>query len=397
MQGYRMSNRAGSNGKGVSLVAGYDSALDRCAVGEYLECLHESLTDQSNDENYEFRKTIFRPKSLTEWFRMPSDFRCSEIVHIQYPFEAWGNSPIPGLLAILIKYLWPSRKKIKVATTFHEWHSMHRLRKLSVLPLAYLSDMLVFVSKRELDTYLESFVGRHRRFGQVQKVIPIGVNLNIPAIDKSRVVAERLKITSDGFGGRKILLGFFGFIYDWKQPYKLIEVVRALIDHGVEAKLLICGDFPDGHDAERHRFWKTVADLDLESSIVHMGYVEDESLLAHVLAACDAHLCLYKDGVSSRRGSFWYSVSLGVKVICTAPANADEFYDLLDLEKLDQEGAVQFVSPDISVAELVEVVSSLPSFEVCGEAVAQPPEWSAIAARHHDAYDELLCDAARER
>jgi glycosyltransferase involved in cell wall biosynthesis len=371
------------------MLAGYDAASDRCAVGEYGECLVRELPGAQRDAPLQFERVVFKPKSLLGWFSLPDAARRSSIVHIQYPYEGWGSSPFPGALGVVAKRGWPLAKT-KVVTTFHEWRSMHWLRKLSILPLAYWSDMLVFVSKRERDAYCQSLVGRLRGRRQRVEVIPIGVNLHVPVIDRGRVLEARRQILGDEQVRRGVIIGFFGFVYGWKQPEKLLDAIGEMQRNGLNAKLLICGDFPDGHETQRKLFWDSVRERGLGDHVVHKGYVEDEVVLAHLLAACDAHLYLYKDGVSSRRGSFWYSLELGSTIICSPPEYPGEFDGLIDLEKLCRSGAVRFVDADVTGGELARVIAESPQFDVPGHSTARAPSWRSIAAWHCRAYRDLL-------
>ncbi|MDN7907936.1 hypothetical protein QZM18_28020 [Burkholderia diffusa] len=373
----------------IVMLAGYDAEADRCAVGEYGECLAGELSRRGGTPRLDFTRVMFKPTSTWGWFVLPDAARHSAIVHVQYPYEGWGSSPFPGLLGAVAKRGLPWART-KVATTFHEWRSMHWLRKLSILPLAFSSDLLIFVSKRERDSYLRSAVGRMRGARQRIEVIPIGVNVKVPPINRERVRREREAMLGEGSGKPSVLLGFFGFVYDWKQPVKLLDAVAALTRSGVNARLLICGDFPDGHDAARKQFWIDVRARGLMDQVIHQGYVEDETTLAHLLAACDAHLYLYKDGVSSRRGSFWYSLELGSTIICTPPEYPGEFDGLIDLDRLCQTGAIRFVDPDVDPDALARVIADLPPFGGLRRAMAHAPSWRTIADRHRAAYAALL-------
>ncbi|ALK32947.1 hypothetical protein [Burkholderia plantarii] len=378
----------------VVMLAGYDAASDRCAVGEYGECLAAELSRRAGGTQLDFTRIVFKPGSTLGWFALPDAVRNASIVHVQYPYEGWGRSPLAGLLGAVAKRGLPWART-KVATTFHEWRSMHWLRKLSILPLAFSSDLLIFVSKRERDSYLRSAVGRLRGAWQRIEVIPIGVNVKVPPIDRTRVTRERAAMLGDASGRPGVLLGFFGFIYDWKQPVKLLDALAALIRTGVNARLLICGDFPDGHDAAREQFRADLRARNLLDHVIHEGYVEDETTLAHWLAACDAHLYLYKDGVSSRRGSFWYSLELGATVICTPPEYPGEFDGLIDIDGLQHSGAIRFVGPDVEPAVLAHAIADLPAFDAPRRATAHAPSWGAIADRHRSAYAALVNGRAR--
>ncbi len=384
------------NGRDVRIVmlAGYDAASDRCAVGEYGECLATELSRRGGSVRVDFTRIVFKPTSTLGWFSLPDAARNASIVHVQYPYEGWGSSPFPGLLGAVAKRGLPWTRTT-VATTFHEWRSMHWLRKLSILPLAFSSDLLIFVSKRERDSYLRSTVGRLRGARQRIEVIPIGVNVKVPPIDRNRVQREREAMLGDTSGKPSVLLGFFGFIYDWKQPVKLLDTLVASIRTGVNARLLICGDFPDGHDAARKQFWADVRARNLVDHVIHQGYVEDETALAHLLAACDSHLYLYKDGVSSRRGSFWYSLELGAAIICTPPEYPGEFDGLIDVDRLKRTGAIRFVEPDVEPDALARVIADLPPFDAPRRATAHAPSWRTIADRHRAAYTALVNGRAR--
>ncbi len=375
------------------MLAGYDAESDRCAVGEYGERLTGELSRRGCGSGVDFTRIVFKPTSIWGWFMLPEAARHSAIVHLQYPYEGWGSSPFPGLLGAVVKRGFPWAPT-RVATTFHEWRSMHWLRKMSILPLAFSSDLLIFVSKRERDSYLRSVVGRLRGARQRIEVIPIGVNVKVPLIDRERVRREREEMLGDGSGRRSVLLGFFGFVYDWKQPVKLLEALAALIRAGVNARLLICGDFPDGHEAARKQFWIDVRARGLLGNVIHHGYVEDETTLAHLLAACDAHLYMYKDGVSSRRGSFWYSLELGSTIICTPPEYPGEFDGLIDVNRLCRTGVIQFVDPEVQPDVLARVVADLPPFDTPRRATAHAPSWHTIADRHRAAYAALLTRGA---
>jgi glycosyltransferase involved in cell wall biosynthesis len=371
----------------VSLVLGSDSARDKDAVGQYTEILYEHLSSElakRHEDGLSVELVLLRPNSLKEWWTgLARVFERCDLVHIEYPFEGWGASIAPGLLPPIMGLI-PGRRRAKIATTFHEWRTMHPLRKGSILPLALFSDAVLFVSERERSAYHASLLARLRK-RQKARVIPIGINVTLPALGDKEILEER-ELLSDGDAPAEFLLGCFGFIYSAKQPYKVLHTLRSLLERGVRARLVFAGDFPADHVKEKRDFLRHIEALGLGDHVALLGFLDD-MVLARVLSACNVVLLLFSDGVSVRRGSFWTMLELGVPVITTSPPSEREFLGLLPNEPLEN---VVYVSADESAESLAEASRRFARFGVPQRRPGISPGWNRIARDHVAFYREIL-------
>lgn len=317
----------------VDYVVGHDPEIDRDGIGDYAEQVAAALGRRATlGTKINFVHSRFKPVNIFQWFGFIRFFGRSNIVHIQYPIEGWGTSVMPGVAPVIGRIFFRSSR---LAITLHEWRSMHLLRRASVYLTILLADVLIFASERERKAFLSSRISRYTRRVQQQVVIPIAVNVDIPELKISDILAARENALSSLRLGknahdhnqctRQMVLGFFGFIYEWKQPEKMLHIVKELLKKGCAVNLVMCGDFPDGHDEKRENFRKKIAGYGLESNVELCGYIVRADELALRLSACDVVLQLFSDGLSARRGSFWYSAELGTRVLSTFPSAQDEF------------------------------------------------------------------------
>ena len=83
------------------MILGSDPTIDRDGVGQYTEQLYKHISavveeDRVRDLNVDL--VLLRPGSLQEWrSNFTKIFERSDLVHIEYPYEGWGTSPVPGL------------------------------------------------------------------------------------------------------------------------------------------------------------------------------------------------------------------------------------------------------------------------------------------------------------
>src|SRR5439155_13496931 len=120
----------------------------------------------------------------------------------------------------------------------------------------------------------------------------------------------------------------------------------------IRARVLFVGDFPPDHRRERRRFLERVRSLGLDDFVVFHGFEPDEERVATLLSACNAAVALYRDGVSVRRGSFWYLLELGVPLITTAPRSPLEFASAPVFERTLESGRVTLVDPSATPDEI---------------------------------------------
>lgn len=379
--------------RSVSLVLGSDPIVDMDGVGQYTEQLYKHVSAGVEEEpvrEFGVDLVLLRPDSLWEWRSdLKKIFERSDLVHIEYPYEGWGTSVVPGLYPGYLKHI-PPRSATKLVTTFHEWRSMHPLRKASILPLALSSNGILFVSDREHSTFRTSLCYRLRVTKPTTRVIPIGVNLTIPELSVRETLDVRKRLLEWKGVKVEVLLGYFGFIYDSKQPVKMLRTLRALLDLSVKTRLVIAGDFPADHVAEKQRFMQNIRSLGLERHVLFLGFVEDTTALARTLSACNAVLLLFSDGVSARRSSFWTVLELGVPLVTTRPGFEAEFDNLLPRHFHND---LRLVDPNEGAGSLAATVAQFRGFRPPRQRRDISPDWRAIADEHIAFYRKILQDS----
>ncbi|WP_372423734.1 glycosyltransferase [Salinarimonas chemoclinalis] len=261
--------------------------------------------------------------------RRPLDFlrvivsrlRRGETVHMQLPIEGWGNSLLPGVALFLARL---ATRRGHIVVTLHEWMSLNRLRYLSLLPDVWATDSFVFVSEHQRAAFRGSpVVARARR--EAATMIPIGPNIMARPGEEAAIAAERARIRARGDGRPQLVVGFFGVLYASKRPELLLETLAALRTKGFDARLVVCGDFLHDKPDDRPAFLARAAALGVSDALDFRGRIDDETELMTVLAACDAFLLPYTDGVSARRGTFHALAQIARPLVTTEPARADEF------------------------------------------------------------------------
>jgi glycosyltransferase involved in cell wall biosynthesis len=369
--------------KRIALISGHDPAVDRDAVGQYTEKLYQHCLGMAQDQ-LRIDLLQFRPKSNREWlFDYAKAIRNYDLAHLQYPAEGWGTSPLPGLVPGFVRKTL--QRRTKLVCTFHEWRSMHPLRKASVIPLATASDGIIFVSRQEKEAFAFELPYRIRFQKPEIRVIPIGVNLKIPVCDRAEIRSRRDGLVDWNGVPADFLIGYFGFIYAGKQPYKLLQTTKALHNMGLKARLVLAGDFQNDHQQDREAFLAMVKTLKLEDYVLLLGYVEDERILAALLSACNVILLLFDEGVSARRGSFWYALELGAPVVTTTPQSGREFEGLLSFANFK----IGFVNPSAAPEAIAAQLLRFRFFEPPVPLPKLAPDWKRIAEQHLELYQNL--------
>ncbi|MGU3473429.1 hypothetical protein ACLBWT_20050 [Paenibacillus sp. D51F] len=378
--------------KNIAILTGYNPEVDKDAVGQYSEMLHSTLNKIDQTE-FSFNHEVIREKNPLKWMLLFNALQKKyDLIHLQYPIEGWGNSIMPGVYPVIAKILKRNKQK-KVIATFHEWSSMHYLRKGSVIPLSLLNDGLIFVSNHEQSEFMKSSFNKISSIPT--SVIPIGVNLLIPDINKNKVLEIRDEYTSNQINSkREIIIGYFGFIYDFKQPYEMLEIIKRINDYGeVSAKLVIAGDFPDDHIIQRKKFLNKIEEYNLGEYVVMHGFIKDEVKLAHILSACNVVLLLFADGLTTRRSSFWYVLELGIPVITTSCENRNEFNGILDIEQLTNDNKVAFIPKEKEKMDnkmVTNLILNYLEYKFPEQKKGISPNWNTISEMHIKWYSSVL-------
>ncbi len=306
-------------------------------------------------------------------------FRGQDLVHVEYPTEGWGNSVLPSFIPMGRRH---GNAGAKLLVTLHEWSRMNPLRRASIRPLVAAADGFIFVSEQERKAFLATARGAARK--KPTWVVPIGVNVEVATLARAEVGAFRC---SELRGEFDLLLTHFGFIHAGKQPEKLLDAMQVLGEKGRSPKLTFIGDFQADKADERRAFLADIAARGLQDSVRCLGFVEDARVAGLHMAACDASISLFDDGLSPRRGSFWYATQHGCSVVTTTPSDWSDFSELAT--RL-QPPHVQFIPPDGTGDRLAELLQGLPAYEAFAYPPLPVPTWASIAQRHAEVYEELL-------
>ena len=312
--------------------------------------------------------------------------RTGATVHMQLPIEGWGNSLVPGFALFAARIF---TRKGRIAITLHEWTSLNWPRYLSMIPDFVASDGFVFVSPRQREAFLSTpWVGDAKK--AAAPVIPIGPNIMPAFIDPERVACERARLRS----GADLVVGYFGVLYASKRPDLLLRTTAALHSQGVKARLLICGDFLCDKPHDRSAFLALSEELGLSGWLDFRGRIDDEGELMATLAASDAFLLPYSDGVSLRRGSFQAVSQLAIPLVTTRPERADEFDAQPKLKAKIEGEATALLAADASPEAFAEALVSVAARRETAFGVALDSIWREAAERHLAFYDALNARAS---
>jgi glycosyltransferase involved in cell wall biosynthesis len=263
---------------------------------------------------------------------------------------------------------------------------MHPLRRASIQVLCFAADSIIFVSPREHTAYLNSRIGRlAAKLGQRTKIIPIGVNLNFFEIDPDSIIAQRNRQQEER-GLDAFSIASFGFLYSAKRPEFLLEVVASLRNKGRNVWLDFFGEPPLGGSEYVKDLKSLSSRLGISDRVIFHGYVADERFLQSSLMCADLLSQFYDDGLSARRGSFWYAYSLGCKIVSHEPDHAAEF-SALGLPDPAADQHVLLTRLADSAEETAEkILSTVTSPWITPKLRKAPISWDDIAEAHISTY-----------
>lgn len=357
----------------IALLTGSLPPHDVCGVGDYTKRLHEALIGKLPVE------LVHRPISRAFEPGLFHIFRDRDLVHVEYPTEGWGNSVLPSFLPLGRRLLGP---RAKLVVTLHEWSQMNPIRRKSILPLVTGADAFVFVTPFERDAFLSSAPRSSR--SKPTWVIPIGVNLTVPEVPREEALAFRQEELA---GSYDLLLTHFGFVHEAKQPRKILDALVALRALGRNPKMVFIGGFQTDKPQEREAFEREISSRGLTEAVDLKGFIKDDRVAAKIMAAGDANVSLFAEGLSSRRGSFWYATQHGTSLVTTEPRDWREFERVKEWLVPPQ---VQFVSPEASGEEIAQRLLALPPYEPFRYGRVPVEDWDDIAERHREMYRQLL-------
>lgn len=342
-------------------------ALDRVAPGLV------SIVPVETNRPVEFVRTIVE--------RLSRD----EIVHLQLPVEGWGNSVLPGVALFLARL---ATRRGRIVVTLHEWMSLNVLRYLSYIPDLLVTDAFVFVSEQQRHAFLKTpVVPRAKRLAA--PMIPLGPNIMARPRGEAEVAAERAKILAAPDGRPQLAIGFFGVLYASKRPELLLDTLAATRARGVDARLVVCGDFLWDKPADRPAFLAHAQAIGVADALDFRGRIDDESELMTALAACDVFLLPYSDGVSARRGTFHALAQLPRPMVTTTPERADEFDRFPALAAKIADGATRLVAVDAPAEAFADAILDAHAARDAAIGVDLATLWDDAARGHLALYESL--------
>jgi len=305
------------------------------------------------------------------------DQTTADIVHIEYPTIPYGHHVMINFLPFVLKRQRPSRPTV---TRLHEFSIAHPLRKLSTVPLilgsnkvAVPADVEAAAIRRALSWAASKLV-----------VIPVGTNIDVltdPEFDRSQ---WRAKL---GVASGQLLLGYFGMISKSKDIEVLLCALRQVRDDGLDTKLLMIGDLNPGKDWYHRKTYELIRSLGLSREIIFTGFCAPEDVSRH-LQGVDVMVLLFKDGVSTRRGTFMAAIAHGLAVVTTLKGNRPDGL-------CDHENALLVPVGDVqATASAISELASSPELrtKLAWNALlySQRFSWFSIGAATAKLYSQLL-------
>jgi glycosyltransferase involved in cell wall biosynthesis len=174
-----------------------------------------------------------------------------------------------------------------------------------------------------------------------------------PATEQSSSRVEQVQTFASGCD---VVIGYFGSIYQRKEPAALLEVCRHLRRNQVRASVLFIGGFTNSIDGYESQFLQKVESMGLQDAVFVTGYVEGTPELFALLECADVFLYLFAEGLTTRRSSVLTSVEAGRPVLVPEPACAAEVAHHPGYCSLIRDGAVQLIPREAAVPQVADAV-----------------------------------------
>ena len=316
-----------------------------------------------------------------------------EVVHVQFAPSAFGFSPLPGLLPLLVGSHAP------VVTTLHEygwwaapswmpevlWRTLERRRLWD-----RETGRLVPASAAALTTNPAHGAVLGARVGVRAVRVPLAPNAPDLGAGAPRAdVRRRLGVRSDA-----VLAVFFGFVHPVKGLRYLIEAVSALHEEYPGLHLLVVGGFtslalPEPQAlAFRDELVTWARGCGVEDAVTFTGHLPAEAVSA-ALHAADVAVFPFTAGASTKSGALLSAFAHRLPTVVTAAEEPDP--DLVD-------GETVVVAPRRRDAAALAVAlrrvlgddALRRKVAEGGAALAAERTWSRVAAAHRDLYAEVL-------
>lgn len=281
-----------------------------------------------------------------------------DVVHIQYPTQAYGEQLAPWVLPAMLRILG-----IPTVQTWHEFLPYQRWLRIII---ALAAVRVIVVRPRYLTTlpkWFAALLGREN---------PKLIQNAPPMVSREFGDAERLQTKLRYAPPGKNLVVYFGFMYPHKGVEQVFEIADPRLDH-----LVIAGQIDS-----RNPYHQTIVALAgtpaWRGAASLTGHITDAEASA-LLASADAILFPFREGTGQWNTSVAGARTHGTFVIATSDERAG--YDV--------ETNTFFCAPD-EVQRMREALR-----EHCGRRIPAShhrtaESWKSIARMHCEVYRDLL-------
>jgi polysaccharide biosynthesis protein PslF len=221
--------------------------------------------------------------------------------------------------------------------------------------------------------------------------VPIGANVEVFPIE--RAIARQQLRQQLGWAEDTQIITFFGFLHPVKGLETLLPAFQKVVSHIPQARLLLIGGVESlalpSADASRywHQLHEQVAQLKLEQQVHFTGYVEAKTA-SHYLAGTDIGVLPFNHGITLKSGSLLTLFAHGLPVVATQK-------DQLDAE-LNNPELIHLIPPKDSEALAQALLKFLQNSDYRdrlshnARPFAQQFDWTAIAQKHAELYNQVL-------
>lgn len=280
------------------------------------------------------------------WPRLMEELRRfkPDLVNLQYIPQLYSRDGLHFGVALL-----PSRIRREVGcpvvTTCHELLAHHPTNWLGkFLQIAYGAQAWLILRNSAgvivpVEWQEKQLLRCFSRFGSKIRRIPVGTNV-LPLPLNS--------IPSRPSPSAETVLGTFG-TGPWWDHAMALDLLRALLDRNVHARLLILGDIEGSHPTYYFELRKKEASLRLAGRVEWSGRLSAAEL-SEKLRWIGLFLAFQPAGVTARSTALAAALSHGLAIVATRGPDADRW--------LIQSGAMEIIPPD-RLEEAVERVQQL--------------------------------------
>jgi glycosyltransferase involved in cell wall biosynthesis len=237
-----------------------------------------------------------------------------DLVHIHYPTLGFNRSLMPNLLPAVLRLL----SGPPAVVTLHGFGLYSVLGKIRMLLSCAGSRAVVTVSDH-IRRSVSDFAGDMGPFtplkGKLAEPIYVAPSIRPPGQGSRRRAAALRKSWAVPKG--ELAIVFFGFINEGKGLDDLLRAAKLCLDSGVGPRITCLSDFNPRQDHFHGRLEALIRELGLASRVSFAGYIPEEDVAGHIMAA-DVVALPFNYGASTKRTTLLTALSCGMPVITTS-------------------------------------------------------------------------------